>query len=135
MNVVRPSTSFVVVQITLTAPRMLVGALKLRSGALPSLLQHLSLGACQPVSLAQAVWQRWLATNVASSQAPLGQISARLSDSRGVLRLHGEDIHPFLNVSSQPYQWLLTRDVQSSSEACVTCRVSLQTTQSSCRLA
>lgn len=103
-NVVRPSLSFIVAQITLAAPRMLAGALKLRSGALPSNLQHISLGAYQPVSLAQAAWQRWLATNVASSQVPLGQISARLSDSRGVLRLHGEDIHPFLNVSHLPYQ-------------------------------
>ena len=81
---------------------MLAAAFKLRSIALPGLLQHTAIGTCQPVSLAQAAWHRWLATNVAALKAPLGQISANLKNTRGVLRLHGEDVHQFLNVGTCP---------------------------------
>ena len=79
---------------------MLAAAFKLRSGTLPALLQHTAVGSCQPVSLAQAAWHRWLTTNLEALQAPSGQLSANLKDTRGVLRLHGEDVHQFLNVST-----------------------------------
>lgn len=78
---------------------MLAAALKLRFGAIPSLLQRTSVSAYQPVSLATAAWQRWLATNISAADPAPGQISAKLCESRGVLRLYGEDVHPFLNVS------------------------------------
>ncbi len=79
---------------------MLAAAFKLRCGSLPGLVRHTAVGTCQPVSLAQAAWHRWLASNVEALRAPAGQISANLKESRGVLRLHGEDIHQFLNVST-----------------------------------
>ncbi|CAL5227246.1 g10175 [Coccomyxa viridis] len=76
---------------------MLAAAFKLKCGNLPGLVRHTAVGTCQPVSLAQAAWHRWLVSNVEALKAPAGQISANLKESRGVLRLHGEDIHQFLN--------------------------------------
>ena len=64
----------------------------------------------QQFSLASMAWRRWLCTNFVGNGLSSPQIS-RLDNSRGVVRLSGDDIYTFLNVGSTSLftgpEWLL----------------------------
>jgi hypothetical protein len=66
----------------------------------------------QPISLVATAWMQWLRKNVSSAcsenQDQLnGPRTACLNDIRGVMRLSGEDVHHFLNVSPRLYALLV----------------------------